>query len=326
MTNIRFGLAGHTGVPAQAPYGDFPIEKQIALLKSLNMTVYRGLVCASDFGAPGSYGANKFVVFVDALLAAGIDLVVVLLPRPQDAADKAAAYKEGFRVGQNAANVLKGKDIKYWEIGNEWDLTCMVKPPGRLPSDYDTAKYNKCRGAVKGLMAGVRSVTATGQFLIGGAGIHWGYSLRLWQDGVRWDITKIHWYSGNDGSSTAIPGTSFRGGGAPNERFNIFQFLKDSFGRPICCTEFGVRGNLFNYDDKLMSDWLVKTMEGWASLADTYDFQFACLYEMLDEVDETAPNAKVHGVFRGDAGHVGEDKPQSIAIRSWMAGGAAGIQ
>ena len=86
---------------------------------------------------------------------------------------------------------------------------------------------------MKGLMAGVRSVASGGPFLVGGTGWHLGYGLRLWQDGVRWDITKLHWYSQNDGSSTAVPDTIYLG----TKHFNILEFFKTNYGKPIARTE-----------------------------------------------------------------------------------------
>ncbi len=111
---------------------------------------------------------------------------------------------------------MHGKAVKFYEIGNEFDTKCLISSPreqGQATTDYDTPKYNLCRGLVKGMIAGVKSVNPDAQVIVGSSGwLHWGYQQRLWDDGVRWDLSGFHWYSKFDAGSTAIPGTSFGGG------------------------------------------------------------------------------------------------------------------
>ncbi len=54
-------------------------------------------------------------------------------------------------------------------------------------------------------------------------------------------------------------------------------------------------------------------MTDWTSVASTYDLRFACIYQTLDQKRKPG-----RGLFRGDAGHVGEDKPQAVTVRTWM--------
>jgi len=161
---------------------------------------------------------------------------------------------------------------------------------------------------VKGLMTGVRSVTSSGKLLVGAAGVHWGFTQRLYNDGVRWDYTKFHWYSRNDGTSTAPPATKFGKG-----NYNLLKILRDAYHVPLFCTEVGASPDQFNYDDTKAAAWLKRLMTDWTSVASTYDLQLACIYQMLDQ--QRKPG---RGLFRGDAGHVGEDKPQAVAVRTWM--------
>ncbi len=314
--DLTFGLAGHSGCPSQAPYKTLGFDAQIDRLNSLKMTVYRGAELHWDFPTFGTYGADKLRRFVDKFHAAGIEPIIVLDPWPQSKTDETDAYNSAYNLGRYVAQNLAGRGIKYWEIGNEFDLPCLLEFPkdfGRIPADYDTAKYNKARGTVKGLMIGIRSVTDSGMFLVGGAGSHWGFTQRLYNDGVRWDYTKFHWYSQNDGSSTAAPATDF---GANN--YNLLKILRDAFHKPLFCTEVGVNAPQFDYDDDLAAAWFKRLMTGWTSVAATYDLQFACIYEMLDQPDQFRVGDRTKGIFRGDAGHIGQDKPQSVAIRNWM--------
>ncbi len=137
-----------------------------------------------------------------------------------------------------------------------------------------------------------------------------GYQLRLWRDGVRWDLSGFHWYSKFDGGSAAIPGTDFGGG------YNIFDVLKNSFARPIVCTEFGANYSQFGAHDAARAAWLTRTMTEWKSISANYSFLFATVYEMLDEPQTRAGFEQQRiGIFTS----TGEDKPQSRAVRAWIS-------
>ncbi len=73
----------------------------------------------------------------------------MLDPEPQDKAGENDAYNSAYDFGRYVAQVLAGKGIKYYEIGNEYDIGMVVTGWGHLPSDFDTTKYNKARGVVK---------------------------------------------------------------------------------------------------------------------------------------------------------------------------------
>ncbi len=313
QADLTFGLAGHSGFPAQKPYPTLGVDGEITLLKSLKMSVYRSAALRWDFLTAGEYGQDKLRVYVDKLHAAGIEPIIVLSPPPQEKMGESDAYNSAYNLGRYVAQTLAGKGIKFWEIGNEYDQGMVIANGGHLPSDYDTTKYKKARGTVNGLMVGIRSVTTGGKFLVGGSGWHWGFTQRLYNDGVRWDYTKFHWYSQNDGASDAVPATDFTG-----DHYNLLEILRDAFHKPLFCTEVGVNAPQFDYDDDLAAAWFKRLMTGWTSVAATYDLQFACIYEMLDQPDQFRVGDRTKGIFRGDAGHVGEDKPQSVAIRQWM--------
>ncbi len=309
---LRFGLAGHAGFPAQRPYQTLDTQGQISRINGLGMTSYRAAGLHWDFTTFGPYGAEKLKTYVDTMHAAGIEPIIVLDPAPQEKTSEMDAYNSAYDFARYVAQVLAGKGIKYYEIGNEYDMGMVVTGYGHLPSDFDTTMYNKARGVVKGLMAGVRSVTSSGQFLVGGSGLHWGYTQRLYDDGIRWDITKFHWYSTNDRDSTAAPATDFSG-----YHYNLFEILS-KFQRPLICTEVGVTAADFNYDNNKMAAWFDRMMTQWFELAPRYDFQLACIYQMLDQPQSPRVDEQTIGLFRGDDGHVGEDKPQAVTVRKWM--------
>jgi len=313
---LTFGLAGHSGFPAQSPYPTLGFDGEIVRLKDLKMTVYRSAGLTWEFPSLGEYAQDKLRLYVDKMHAAGIEPIIVLNPAPQEKMGETDAYNSAYNLGRYVAQTLAGKGIKYWEIGNEFDIGMVIANDGHLPSDYDTTKYKKARGTVKGLMIGIRSVTTFGKFLVGASGTHWGFTQRLYNDGVRWDYTKFHWYSKNDRTSTAPPATDFGPDGGL--RYNLLKILRDAFHRPLFCTEVGASPEQFDYDDTKEAAWLKRLMTDWTSVASTYDLRFACIYEMLDQPEKSEPLQKDRGLFRGDAGHIGEDKPQAVAVRVWM--------
>ncbi|MBA3570253.1 MAG: hypothetical protein H0W28_13170, partial [Pyrinomonadaceae bacterium] len=312
-SQFRIGVSGHTAAPADGPYGgSFGINGAISKLNSLGAKVYRGIRVRDD--TTSGFGIKTIATDVDLLLAQGIDPVVGLMYKPLLQPDEATAYAFGFGKAKALATALQGKAVKYYEIGNELDLSCHIRlsaSRGRSPSDYDTTKYNLCRGLVKGLIAGVKSVNPNAQVIVGSSGwFHWGYQLRLWRDGVRWDLSGFHWYSKFDGGSAAIPGTDFGGG------YNIFDVLKNSFARPIVCTEFGANYSQFGTDDAARAAWLTRTMTEWKSISANYSFLFATVYEMLDEPQTRAGFEQQRiGIFTS----TGAEKPQSRAVRAWIS-------
>jgi len=310
---LQFGLTGHSGFPAQNPYPTLGFNGQIVRLKGLKMKVFRSASLRWDFPDFGEYAQDKLRIYVDKMRAAGIEPIIVLTPAPQEKMGETDAYNSAYNLGRYVAQTLAGKGIKYWEIGNEYDQDMIIANDGHLPSDYDTTKYKKARGTVKGLMIGIRSVTTDGKFLVGASGVHWGFTQRLYNDGIRWDYTKFHWYSRNDGSSTAPPATNF---GANN--YNLLKILRDAYHLPLFCTEVGASPEQFDYDDTKAAAWLKRLMTEWTSIASTYDLRVACIYEMLDQPEKSYSAQRVRGLFRGDAGHIGEDKPQAVVVRTWM--------
>ena len=245
--------------------------------------------------------------------------------------------KAGYDLAVSVRSALEGKAIKYWEIGNEVDLMCLKRPAdltdnGLTPEDYDTYKYERCRGGVKGTIAGLRSWNPTAKVIVGSSGWkHWGYQQRLYDDGVQWDYSGFHWYSKMNSAGlhdrTIVPGEDFGG----EKHYNIFAFLKSLGGKPIVCTEFNATyytntgaiafpDGSGGSDDQARAEWLIYCLDKWKSIAAKYDFRFACIYELLDQPMNAGLEEQTKGilVFNRSTG-LTTKKPQAIDIKAWNA-------
>lgn len=176
MTQITFGLAGHTVAPAQTPYGELALDGEIRLLKSLNMKLYRGIAANSEIIQLGEYAMDRMITFTDKLRAGGIEPILTLSPHPYSYSSEAEAYKAGHEYGTYMGRGLSGKLIAYWEIGNEYDMGCRISgKSGHATTDFDTALFNIAKGMTRGLIEGLRSVNQSGKLLVGGRGVVWSF-------------------------------------------------------------------------------------------------------------------------------------------------------
>jgi Glycosyl hydrolase catalytic core len=72
----------------------------------------------------------------------------------------------------------------------------------------------------------------------------------LWDDGVRWDITAVHWYS-NQGN---IEKAGCRSGA------NVAA-IDASFGKPVWITEFNSNTAAADNDEEAAAAWITQFMQ-----------------------------------------------------------------
>lgn len=224
------------------------------------------------------YDASQATInWLTPLVAAAKVLGMTVLPVlcPGSASSEAGALNANAAFGAAIAKAFP--TITQWEAGNELDEYA-IKPgkAGTVVGDYDVGRYALVRGAIKGLMAGIKSVLPKAQVAVNITGVHFVYLQQLWNDGLRWDITSEHFY--------VNPGSTGIQSGADTA---IFPNLA-RFGKPIMMTEFNQQnGSQLSADPAT----LIAMMDAMKNLATKYNIIGAYIYELLDEPSQPANEA-----------------------------------
>ena len=162
--------------------------------------------------------------------------------------NETTAYNQFYTYGQTVAGQLAGK-VPVIELMNEPENQYFTSAPagnGQVITNWSAvnSEYPALRGAVRGFIAGFRSVDTTKQTLIASPSVgwlHYGLLEGLWNgtapDGTsghataRWDVTNYHWYYDMGDIETA--------GGV-----NSLSVLHSAFNEPILLTEIGVQSSV----------------------------------------------------------------------------------
>jgi hypothetical protein len=295
---VVWGVNGHPLVA----YGELPVDAQIKLLKSMGFSSYRVDV----------YGAGQKAslrALVDVARGQGITILPVLIPDPLKAENEDEAYAEGRRMGRDFAAAFAGK-IAAWELGNEYDNVVGMTGDGSDPAQFDDVRYRKARGALRGLLDGVRAGDPATRRIVDNAGwCHYGFLERLDRDGVRWDVTGQHWYADQGDMESA--GCGCPAGALHLCHTNVLEILHN-FGKPIWITEFNDNRS---EDPETAARWILKEMRAWSVAAARYGIEEAQLYELLDQ-----PELKGREATFGLADAEGRPKPVANAIKAFLLG------
>ncbi|SAL02681.1 glycosyl hydrolase [Caballeronia ptereochthonis] len=287
-TGVFYGIAGH--LEHRGAYRISNYDLQISQLRDLGVTMY-----AQDVSSEES--AHMVADFARAAAKQCIGVLALVTPFEQEKrANEKETYERGYALGKTAGRVLKGL-VTYYQVGNEYDNWTILGEDrsGEHPSDYDNARFMKARGSILGLIKGIRETNPDAKILLTSfSWLHYGFTDMLYSgtqpDGTRghpiphWDITAWHWYS-NMGSITAAGGN----------KVNVLERLRDSYGKPIWITEYGVRPNHEDPGAYLVGG---DALKGFVSLAKTYDIQNVTLYELYD--DERYGGDGNYGVIQDD--------------------------
>jgi hypothetical protein len=281
-TGIFYGINGHVRLPGV--YTNTSYAVQLSQLRDLGIALYRQDV--SDEGE-----AQMVARLAQAAKAQCVGVFVVLTPDAQGNPDESAAYQQGYRLGHDSAMTLKGL-VQYYEVGNEYDNDAILDSrSGDQPSVYDKARFVKARGAIRGMIDGVRSADPSAKIILCGLSwLHFGFSDMLHTgtqpDGSgghpipQWNITAWHWYS----DMRDITCVGVRAPGGVCLGVDVLQHLKSTYGKPIWITEFGVRPD--NTEDDAGTFLVGKNaLGGFVENAQKYDIQSVELYELYDDQD-----------------------------------------
>jgi hypothetical protein len=270
--SVFYGVNGH--ISSGGAYDTTSMQTQLSQLQDLGVKIYR-----NDVGDVNS--AAMLATAAKTMAAGGVTLYPTITIG-QSFQNETAAYNAGYTLAQQVANQMHAP---YYEIGNELELETLVGDvDGTKPTDFDNAKFMIARGAIRGLIAGVKAVDPQAKIVIGALGwLHFAFDQMLAQgtqpDGtsghpvVSWDITAWHWYSDFGDIQNACGGSGC---------YNVLSKLQ-SFGKPIWLTEFGVRPD--QGTNAQIATYLTgnNMMAEFASVASTYDIESIQMYELYDD-------------------------------------------
>ena len=261
---IMWGINGH---PVQGgPYTAISPAKQMADIATAGLRSYR-----MDLYDASAASQAVLQTFVTAGAAKGVQILPVLIPDYQTEASEASAYATGFALAKTYATDFPA--ITVWELGNEYETRALIGDvQGSDITKYDPRLYALGRGMTRGMLDGMRAGNPTAKGIVGTAGFcNFGWLNALWADGLRWDITGEHWYSGGK-NIQAIP--------CMVGLTNKLELLHTKFGKPIWITEW-------NYNEgsskTAMASLLTTTMSVWNAVAQQYDIEAAHIYELYDQ-------------------------------------------
>lgn len=270
---IFYGVNGH--FQQGSAYAASSPQTQLAQLQDLGMTIYRSDVSSKT-------AATALAQIATTMAAGGVTVYPVLLISPQEYANETASYNAGYALGQQVASAMHAP---FYEVGNELEADTLAgNYDGTFPTDYVNSKFMIARGAIRGMVDGIKSVDTQGKIVMGaGTWLHWGFDQMLAQgtqpDGtaghpvVSWDVTAWHWYNDYDDIQNICGGSGC---------YNVLSKLQ-AFGKPIWLTEYGVRP--WTASDSQAGAYLTgNTMMGeYASVASKYNLQSIQMYELYDD-------------------------------------------
>ena len=302
-------------VPAGAFYGinghfDYPFTPQqiVAALQALGCTSYR-------VGCDGSAKqVNALVGLADAFRSVGFTLLPMLNFGLRDGngnlyPSESAAYFANRAGAANVARALAPHGIAMYECGNELtrDRAIIVNSTsaGTGPHDFNNANWPILRGAIQGMIDGVKSVQPNAKCGVNFTVADIGASDMLWDgeqpDGsggyrkMRWDITTWHNYQpygdifeiGIDGAG---PG------------FNLPAYCKARYGVPFMITEWNAAPEA---SEQFRATYVQQKMQRFYAARKTEGIQAVMYYDLISGdqtfgivMNDLAPIDPTHTAFR----------------------------
>jgi hypothetical protein len=183
----------------------------------------------------------------------------------------AAAKAEGQKSGK-----LYGDRVSSFQLDNELDA--WVYPNGSTTPDPQRLKV--AEGIIKGLHDGLKETAPDIKTIVNTTQAPSGISLlkQFQKDGLDWDVTGFHWYSGNGTDITTSGGT---GNGGGTTLGNV-----SALGKPIAITEFNgtpQNGQGPTANRSANANIVSNQMKDIIANAKKYNIISANVHELMDE-------------------------------------------
>jgi hypothetical protein len=232
-----YGTNGHYNYP-------FTPDQTVAALKALGCTIYR-LGCVNTAAQ-----LNPVVAMAKAFQSGGLTLFVLInygLYDPNGVlyVSETLAYDAGFDGAAAVARALAPYGVTMYECGNELTRDGVIilnsACAGNKPGDFNNTGWPIMRGAMRGMIAGVKSIQPSAKCGINFCVADVAAADMLWDglqpDGtqgyakVQWDITTWHNYE--------VYGDIFNiGTDGAGPCFNLPVFCKARYGVPFMISEW----------------------------------------------------------------------------------------
>lgn len=242
QASLQLGVVGHP--LNQEAYKRLSPSAQIALIKSLGMSIYRiGAAISPTTGKMNMH--ERYLELKHSADSAGVT-ILPMVPAKLDFNDtEAKSYQTGYERAYKYASVYKD-DFIYYNIANELDNKCILpNKAGVLTSDYDATKFKIIAAHLKGMNDGIKAVDNNAQTMVNACWMHYQYLLMLEEYGVNFDIVAYHWY--DDMEKLALKTYQIT---------DITQFLSEKFTKPIWFTEVNIRNYKGTTADEVQKDFL----------------------------------------------------------------------
>jgi len=261
-SSIMWGAVGHSRGHVNSvwyPYKKISRWDQFELIEKFGGKAYRTSCSDIDCDNLIKIAAQKRMVFLRSIEI-----------QPIATMNEDENYWRAYNYAYPEVKKHKGR-IQYFEAGNELDNWAKPKNLGVGPLMYDSDRYVLVRGFLRGLIDGIRAGDSSAKVLVNSTGwCHYGFMKQLWGDGVRWDITAVHWYEAFGDFESGCRGTNVAS-------------IYASFGRPIWFTEFNSNVAAKENDPDRSAKWIESFVKRTRELAPKYNIQAAFVYELLDE-------------------------------------------
>lgn len=310
--DVIWGINGHPLVS----YPGVPIDVQLARVADLGMRMYR--VDVSHMSQ-----ADRLEELIDKARELNVTILPVLTPSLDlDKTEADALYRAAHDFASYFVKRFKGH-VGVWELGNELENYAIIQPcemqddgkqyncawgpaAGVTPLEYFGPRWRKVSSVLKGLSDATKAADRTARKAMGTAGWgHYGAFDRMRQDGIEWDISVWHSYSGDLES----------------------QLLRvAAYGKPIWLTEFNHPRGSHEGAFVAQSEGLGKMIEEIRALRQRYKLDAAFVYELLDETYWAPSYEGSMGLIylvKGDDGQWREDgaKPAHCTVQTSIKGG-----
>ncbi len=295
-----YGINGHYDYP-------FTPQQIIATLQSLGCTSYRVGCDAS------AKQLNAMVGLADAFHSAGLTLLPMLNFGLRDTSgnlypSESAAYFANRAGAAAVAKALAPHGIAMYECGNELtrDRAIILNSTqaGTGPRDFNNANWPILRGAIQGMIDGVKSVQPSAKCGVNFTVADIGASDLLWDgeqpDGsggyrkMRWDITTWHNYQPygdifNIGIDGAGPG------------FNLPIYCKARYGVPFMITEWNAAPE---ENEQFRANYVKQNLQRFYAARKDEGIQAVMYYDLLSGnqtfgivMNDLAPIEPTHTAF-----------------------------
>ena len=281
-TGQFYGINGHYDYP-------YTPAQIVSILKTLGCTIYR-LGCTTD-----PTQLNAAIQLAQAFQASGLTLFVLINQSLYDTSgnifsNELVAYNYCHSVGVTIANALQQYGVTMYECGNELTRDPAIilnsTSAGTNPADFNNSNWPMMRGAMRGMIDGVKSVQSGAQCGVNFTVCDIGASDALWDgmqpDGsggyptVRWDLTTWHNYEvysdlfdlGTDGASPGI---------------NLPIYCKARYGVPFILSEWNANPE----DSDTVRGTYITAKLGEYHLARSTDNIQSIMYYELDSGDDS---------------------------------------